>query len=98
MPTDFEYVISRPDHGEHFDDGDKWESNYDDPCDIAEEYANYFHSERDGWEAFWPIAFCIYSKTGELLGEVEVERESIPSFSGTVRQIAMKSEKRGAER
>ena len=85
MTKDYRYIIVLPKHGESFDDGDSFESNLDDLVEVAEEYADYYHSERDGWESSWPEIFHIYSTLGKLMGEVEVQRESVPEFVGTLK-------------
>ena len=49
MTKDYRYIIVLPKHGESFDDGDSFESNLDDLVEVAEEYADYYHSERERW-------------------------------------------------
>lgn len=51
---------------------------------VAEDAAKNYHSEHDGWEASWPVTFSIFDEAGAHLGDVEVEREYDPVFSGTV--------------
>lgn len=76
----------RPDYSETVDDADEFEIKHFDPTDdldfAAEEYAEYYHSNRDGWECSWPIVFYIADEDGKFLGRVSVERESRPHFSG----------------
>jgi hypothetical protein len=53
------------------------------PCDdveeAAEQYADYFHSQRDGYENTWPLEFVVHD--GEKFYLVEVERDFDPTFS-----------------
>jgi len=53
------------------------------PCDdveeAAEQYADYFHGNRDGWENTWPLEFVVHD--GEKFYLVEVERDFDPTFS-----------------
>jgi len=73
--------------GETVDDADPHEFGPfvgDDLEWAASEYADYFHSNRDGWECSWPIVFSIADESGKLLAKVEVEREARPHFSGRV--------------
>lgn len=51
---------------------------------IAEDAAKNYHSEHGGWEVLWPVTFSIFDEAGVHLGDVEVEREYDPVFSGTV--------------
>lgn len=51
----------------------------DDVEDAAEQYADHFHSHRDGWESTWPITFVVHDGKGFFL--VEVDREFDPTFS-----------------
>jgi hypothetical protein len=71
-------------------DGDDYkfsiESNWsdEDPEWLAEDCAEDFYKNRDGWESHWPITFYLYN-----LGEddhfavVEVGMEFEPTFSGS---------------
>jgi len=51
----------------------------------AERYADYVHSHRDGWEATWPLVMRVRCPDGSVV-DVEVERESVPEFTGRVVQ------------
>jgi len=51
----------------------------DDVEDAAEKYADYFHSQRDGWENTWPIDFVVHD--GEKFYLVDVERGFDPTFA-----------------
>ena len=56
----------------------------DDQADIAVECAADWHSNHDGWEANWPRVFVLYAgKESPALARLEVDRESVPSFSAT---------------
>lgn len=52
------------------------------PCksvrNAAEKYADYFHSDRDGWENTWPLNFVVFD--GERYFDVEVDREYVAEF------------------
>jgi hypothetical protein len=50
----------------------------------AEEAAEVFHSEHDGWEAQWPVIFRIYPPGSDTFVRVEVEREAVPAFDGHI--------------
>lgn len=54
-------------------------SECDDVDEAAEEYAEYFHNNRDGWENTWPLEFVVHDGTNYFV--VEVEREYDPTFS-----------------
>jgi hypothetical protein len=53
----------------------------DDAEEAAELYADYFHSDRDGWENTWPIEFVVHD--GEKFFIVSVDREYDPVFSAS---------------
>ena len=57
------------------------ESSNDDVEEIAQEAADDFFSDHDGWENKWPCDFYIYSADGLLLGACKVEMEMTPYFS-----------------
>jgi hypothetical protein len=65
------------------DDEDDWpyevRTRHTDPAYIAEEAAQDFHSDHDGWEADWPLTIAVM-KDGEVLGKFTVEREAVPEF------------------
>lgn len=45
---------------------------------LAEDAADYYHSNCDGWEDTWPLTFCVYFE-GEWHTH-KVDREAVPSF------------------
>lgn len=47
---------------------------------IAEECADDFHSNHDGWESSWPIEFKLWSDKGVVIGVFEVDRDVQPVF------------------
>ncbi len=49
---------------------------------LAENAAEDYHGEHDGWEATWPIKLVLYSGSKEL-GRFEVDREAVPQFHAT---------------
>jgi hypothetical protein len=51
----------------------------DDAEEAAEFYADYFHSERDGWECSWPVEFVVCD--GDAYFVVSVDRDYNPTFS-----------------
>lgn len=73
----------REDCGEEFSDAEEF--NVFDMNDLefcAEEYAEHYHDNRDGWECSWPIVFVVAKNDGTILGKVSVDREARPVFSG----------------
>lgn len=78
----------RADQGEKIMGADIYDvDGYRGPKDLeyaAEEYAKYYWSERDGWEAGWPIDFHIASEDGNLIGIVSVNMEVMPRFFGRI--------------
>lgn len=82
MREDIEYQIWIKDHSETMeDDSDNFKTTYTELSYVAEEYADYYHGNRDGWEASWPIIFSI-ARDGKHLGDVSVDRETRPHFTG----------------
>lgn len=47
---------------------------------IADELAEDYNDNHDGWEASWPLELRIY-KDGVEVARFEVEKEMVPSFS-----------------
>ena len=48
----------------------------------AEHYAGFCHSQRDGWEASWPLTFRVRLPDGTT-EDYEVDRETVPEFTAT---------------
>jgi len=77
----YQYAVE--DHDESFDNATKFDSGWgpDFPDYIAEDAAEYEFSNRDGWEATWPLTFRLWDMDGKKLGVFEVEQEAVPSFN-----------------
>lgn len=59
-------------------DDDTWNDS------IAEQCADDWHDNHDGWEASWPRVFAIFSdKKGPAFARFEINREYEPTFSAT---------------
>lgn len=51
---------------------------------IAEQCAEDWHRNYDGWEAQWPRVFTLFkNKTGPAFAKFEVDRETVPQFNAT---------------
>ena len=50
--------------------------------DAAEAYADYVHSNRDGYESSWPLTFRVRCPDGSVL-DFEIDREFVPEFSAS---------------
>ncbi len=49
---------------------------------MAEECAQDFHGNHDGWESRWPREFTLYeSEDGPALATFQIEREAVPMFT-----------------
>ena len=46
---------------------------------VAEEAAEQYHSDHDGWESSWPLVFTIY-QDGKRLRAFEVHQDVKPVF------------------
>lgn len=62
-------------HGEY--GMDAWATS---PRDAAEVYADYFHSQRDGWESTWPVEFFVRDMETDVVQRFSVDRETVPEF------------------
>jgi len=60
-----------------------------DASDAAEAYADYVHSQRDGWESSWPLTFRVCCPDGSVV-DFEVDREHVPKFSARPIKVAGK--------
>ena len=49
--------------------------------DVAEDAAEKYHSENDGWEDNWPVTFRIYPPNSDKYILIKVDREYEPYFS-----------------
>jgi hypothetical protein len=57
----------------------------------AEAYADYVHSQRDGYECSWPLQFRVRNADGST-EDFEVDREIVPKFSAApIKPIPRKS-------
>jgi hypothetical protein len=89
MPTTLYYNEDGDDEGRRHQvtliadydlDDDTWNDS------IAEQCAEDWHSNHDGWEASWPRVFSLYrQKTGPSFARFEVERETVPQFNAYAR-------------
>lgn len=75
------------------DEGDMWPllSCYgiDDLDMVAEDAADDYHSNHDGWEAAWPKVFAIHeTEDGPELARFEVQRDFAPTFSAALIEVA----------
>ena len=58
--------------------------NFDDPDYLAEECAEHYHNNHDGWEATFPLTFAMYeTEDGPERARMIVDREDVPSFTAT---------------
>lgn len=49
---------------------------------LAEDCAEDYHGEHDGWECSWPMTFCIREvEGGPIVARFEVYRETVPQFT-----------------
>lgn len=55
---------------------DNWELEM-----AAQDCAQNFWTNHDGWECSWPLNFTLYSPDGKTLGTFEIEQEYDPVFS-----------------
>jgi hypothetical protein len=81
MKTKVHYAVE--DHGMTFEDSWSIDTvwDLDDALDyIAEECAENYHSEHDGWESHWPVTFVMWDAQGKELGTCEVYRDAEPVF------------------
>ena len=77
------------DYGMTFDDAWTLNTTWDteDLAWIAEECADDYHTDHDGWESSWPITFVIWGEQGQELGSCEVERDTEPVFRAYQKSI-----------
>lgn len=70
-----------PAQGQGPDDAFQCDSEAWDLQDAAEEAADDYHSNHDGWENSWPLTICVEQdgKTGQFI----VDREARPHFTAT---------------
>lgn len=60
------------------------DTNWDnDPAYVAEECAQHFHDNHDGWETVWPIEFLVTLTDGRQV-LCYVERDVRPEFTASV--------------
>lgn len=51
---------------------------------IAEQCAEDWHDNKDGFEGQWPRVFVLFAgKTGPSFARFEVDRETVPQFNAT---------------
>lgn len=57
--------------------------------DIAQQCADDFHHNHDGWECHWPRDITLYAtEDGPPLASFEVDREAVPLFYATRKAVA----------
>lgn len=80
------YYIYREDCGQKWDEVISFDINSKNLEYIAVKYADYYWSEYDGWDCYWPITFTIADDTGKILGKVEVTMEAVPTFTACLEE------------
>jgi hypothetical protein len=77
------------DYGMDFADAWELSTNWDtEHLDyIAEECADDYHGNHDGWESSWPVTFMMWDDQGQELGSCEVERDVEPVFRAAWRSL-----------
>jgi hypothetical protein len=56
---------------------------------VAQDAAEDFHANHDGWEAVWPVVINLHeAEDGPSVCRLEVERESVPEFIAFLRPLA----------
>jgi len=77
----YEYIL--PEHGEEYPtDALEFTASHVSHEYIAEDAAEWFHHNNDGWDYDWPVVIEIF-KNAKSLGKFDVERESVPQFNAT---------------
>jgi hypothetical protein len=72
--------------GEDIDNGYKLITTFaeEDPAwMIAEQAAEDYHANHDGWEDYCPLEFSIWLEDGTPLGTFSIELEAVPTFSAS---------------
>ena len=52
-----------------------------DSVGAAEDAADDYHSNHDGWDGAWPIVLMLLTEDGSEIGRFDIEREFDPVFS-----------------
>lgn len=77
------YTYMRPSRSNHWHTIELDTNWDDDPAYVAEECAEDFHSNHDGWEASWPMEFLITLTDGRQVTCI-VYRDTRPEFAASV--------------
>jgi len=77
------YILNQesPEDAEGFKSHWEWASDCNEY--IAQDAAEHFYRDGDGWETEWPVEIAILSDDGKELGRFEVEQKLVPTFSAT---------------
>ena len=61
-----------------------WESIENAGAYLAEEAAEDYHDNHDGWEATWPLIINLHeTENGQIIKSFDVDRETVPQFSSS---------------
>lgn len=85
MNTKFKYHYRQGDWDDLYDFESTWNPENSDY--IAEEVAEDYFSNHDGWESSWPTDFEIFDLDGNSLGVYSVELEHTPTFSASKKEV-----------
>ena len=62
----------------------RYESSHRDRGFVAEECADQYFAECDGWDDTWPLVFVLFeTEEGPEVARFTVEREDVPTFNAT---------------
>lgn len=70
--------------GEKYDFVSTWDE--DDAEYLAQDAAEDYHSNHDGWESHWPIDFTLFREDGTKIGEYTVDRDVEPVFFARIKK------------
>jgi hypothetical protein len=73
----YRYWVSDPEDDLEF--FSTWEEDW--PEYVAEDAAQDYHQNHDGWEASWPLEITLLHLDGTLIGKFSVDRDYDPVFS-----------------
>jgi hypothetical protein len=69
------------DYSDSFELRSNWERN--NVKYVAEDAAEDYYRNHDGWECSWPQVVHIWQEDGTFIGSCTVEMEAVPSFSAS---------------
>lgn len=80
--TKYQYVVNNGDLEDGFEIDSIWDMKERLFEYVAQDAAEDYHNNHDGWESSWPVDITLFHD-GKEIGKFSVDMETVPAFYAT---------------